>query len=92
MTDRKLTCSVNLLLNADIGEEADGAMTIRLSNARFATIGYAETVEKVPPLNEETKDVMTNGVIKLGLQALLDKLNGEHNEAAPIPTQPGGDA
>jgi hypothetical protein len=43
-------------------------------------------------MTQELKDALTNGVIKLGLQAMMDKLNGEHAEPAPIVTQPGADA
>lgn len=89
---RTITCSVNLLLNADVSGDEQAEMDVRLTDARFATIGYAQAGVNAAPMTQELKDALTNGVIKLGLQAMMDKLNGGHAEPAPIVTQPGADA
>lgn len=83
---------MNLLLNADVSGDEQAEMDVRLTDARFATIGYAQAGVNAAPMTQELKDALTNGVIKLGLQAMMDKLNGEHDAPAPIVTQPGGDA
>lgn len=95
MSKRTLICSVNVLVTCDI-DIADGEAHLTMRDARMSMTGYVPPTPDGVTLGDKLKDRASTAAIRLGFQAILDKMNEvvEKDDSSNLaPTQgPGASA